>query len=265
MATIDQYRQLRHAAMERARRLNQAGFNTSLDFPRPSDVKNVNKELERLQKWMNRETSTVKGARAAAAAKAERAAAAAERKRERERQRYEQKRQAEGKTYTRRTAKTSEEKKAAKRDYQRKYRERQKEKIAASIADMEQRLDDLRVTDRKAWQMLINLKEALAARGIKVTSYADLRAWGDYIKERRRDSDKQYYNFDTWVEDAAKLAGKKAGNLKKADFDRVRGDFAEWQASQAQQALEHANDLGPNSYSAETMGDLWSLYISTPK
>ena len=78
MPTIEEYRHLRRMAQQRERRMEQAGIKTpGPSFPKPSEVQDVNKEMRRLERWMNNPKNTVKGAREAQA-RAEQARAARE-------------------------------------------------------------------------------------------------------------------------------------------------------------------------------------------
>lgn len=278
MPTIEEYRHLRRMAQQRERRMEQAGIKTpGVSFPKPSEVKNLNREMRRLERWMNDPKNTVKGARAEQARieqaksfeEAERAArkeAARQRKNASERERYRERKAAEGKTVKPRQKLTEEERKEHRRESERKYRERVREETKQKVESLEALLNEMtNSSDRniqKEGNWLSGMYDQLKAKGIKVTSLDELKKWKQYFDERNRDKDRKLYDFSNWIDEMAQKAGKSASKLKASDIDRVMNDFENWKKEDAALAAEFARERQPNEYTADQMGNLMDLFMN---
>ena len=277
MATLAEYRHLRRMAQQRERRLEQAGIKTpGLSFPKPSEVKDVNKEMRRLERWMNNPKNTIKGAREAQA-RAEQARAAREvekearreaarlRKNERERERYRKQQEAKGKTVQPRKKLTEEERQERRRESSRKYRERKKEETRKSVESLETLLHEMESSSspRVAAQgsRLLDMYTQLKEKGITVKSYEELKKWEAYFNERNRDQDRKIYKYSNWIEELEAKVGKTASKITGEDVDRVMKDFEEWKASDAALAQEFERERQPNEYTPDMMGNLMDLFM----
>ena len=277
MATLVEYRHLRRMAQQRERRLEQAGIKTpGPSFPKPSEVKNLNQEMKRLERWMNNPRNTVKGAKAEQArAEQERAArevekearreAARLRKNERERERYRKQQEAKGKTVTPRQKLTEEERQERRRESARKYRERKKEETRASVESLEKLLHEMESSSspRVAAQgsRLLDMYQQLREQGITVKNFEELKKWEAYFNERNRDQDRKIYKYKNWIEELEAKVGKTASKITGDDVDRVLKDFEEWKASDAALAQEFERERQPNEYTPDMMGNLMDLFM----
>ena len=278
MPTIEEYRHLRRMAQQRERRMEQAGIKTpGPSFPKPSEVKNLNKEMRRLERWMNDPENTVKGARAAQA-RAEQARAAQEaekearreaarmRKNERERERYRKQQEAKGKTVTSRQKLTEEERRERRRESARKYREKIKEETRKGVEALETLLDEMTKSSSprvaKQGERLQDMYEQLREKGITVKSFEELKKWEEYFNERNRDQDRKIYKYANWIEELEAKVGKTASKITGEDVDRVMKDFEEWKASDAALAQEFERERQPNEYTQDMMGNLFDLFMN---
>ena len=278
MATIEEYRHLRRMAQQRQRRLEKAGIKTPGPVaPKAADVKNLNQEYKRLERWMENPKNTVKGAKAErarleqveAAKEAEKAArkeAARQRKNERERERYKERREAEGKTVKPRQKLTEEERKERRRESARKYRERVKEETKKKVESLEELLKDMSSSSdkhtRSQGSWLSGIYDQLKSNGIKVTSLDELKKWAAYFNERNRDKERKLYDFSNWIDDMESKTGKTASKLKASDIDRVMSDFETWKKEDAALAAEFERERQPNEYAADQMGNLMDLFMN---
>ena len=245
-----EYAQQRRLAEQRTGRLEKAGFG-GYHAPKLADIKDLGqlrRELNRVTKWNLKDTATVRGARVAheqqLAARRERAA---ERRRERA--------AAEGRQYQPRPPKqTEEQRRESKRESNRRYREKvkaQKEDINKGI------LEYAKTHTKKQTQALLNLQKGLAKYGIKVKSFKELKAWGDYIKEREADSNKEFYLFDQWLQEAAEEIGKEKEKVTGTDIERMMKDFNEWRAQNDELIKEYARERQTNEYTSE---QIWQMF-----
>lgn len=277
MVTIAEYRHLRRMAQQRIRRMEQAGIKTpGPSFPKPSEVQNLQKELRRLERWMNNPRNTVKGAKEAQA-RAEQAKAAKEaekearkeaarlRKNERERERYRREQEAKGKTVTPRKKLTDEERRERRRESNRKYREKVKEQERKNIDALEFTLHEMesssspRVAAHGAH--LLDMYQQLRDKGIKVRSMDELRKWEEYFNERNRDQDRKLYKYSVWIDEMEAKLGKSASKVTGEDIDRVMKDFEEWKATDSALAQEFTRERQPNEYTPDMMGNLLDLFM----
>lgn len=262
--TRQDYQRLRHAANERIRRLEKAGF-TAPERPQSSrgmsdsDIRNAYKQLE---KWMNKEASTVTGAKAKAAREAERAAA----RRERQRERYAERRRLEtgeqGRPYQPRPPKLSEEQKRERRNqYQRNYRA----KLKSERETLNKQLDDITLANPKLGMRLKNLLKGLDKYskqfGSKVRTLEELMKWKRYIDERNRDKEKGFYEFDIWLEEVQTKVGKENKRVTGADLDNLLEDFTRWESDMDELEREFIRERMPYEYTQDKLGTLWSAYM----
>lgn len=277
MPTIEEYRHLRRMAQQRRRRMEQAGFNTpGPSFPKAADVKNLSREMKRLEKWMNDPRNTVKGARAEqaraeqarAAREAEKAArreAARLRKNEQERERYRKQQEAKGKTVTPRKKLTEEERKERRKESDRKYRERKKEETKKKVQSLEELLKDMSASSDKniarQGNWLSHIYDQLRKKGIQPTSLDDLKKWASYFNERNRDKERKLYDFSNWIDEAEAKLGKTASKIRGSDIDRLLKDFEQWKTEDAALAQEFTRDRMPNEYTQDMMGNLLDIYM----
>lgn len=277
MPTIEEYRHLRRMAQQRQRRMEQAGFKTpGPAVPKASDVKNISREMKRLEKWMNDPRNTVKGARveqaraeqARAAREAEKAAkreAARLRKNEQERERYRKQQEAKGKTVTPRQKLTEDERKEHRKESERKYREKKKEETKKKVLSLEELLKDMSSsTDKniaRQGNWLSHIYDQLRKKGIQPTSLDDLKKWASYFNERNRDKERKLYDFSNWIDEAEAKLGKTASKIRGSDIDRLLKDFEQWKTEDAALAQEFTRDRMPNEYTQDMMGNLFDIYM----
>lgn len=277
MATIEEYRHLRRMAQQRQRRLEQAGFKTpGPKVPKASDVKNLSREMKKLQKWMNDPQNTIKGARveqaraeqARAAREAEKAAkreAARLRKNAQERERYRKQQEAKGKTVTPRKKLTEDERKERRKESERKYREKKKEEKKKKIQSLEELLKDMSSsTDKniaRQGNWLSHIYDQLRKKGIQPTSLDDLKKWASYFNERNRDKERKLYDFSNWIDEAEAKLSKTASKIRGSDIDRLLKDFEQWKTEDAALAQEFTRDRMPNEYTQDMMGNLLDIYM----
>ena len=278
MVTIAEYRHLRRMAQQRIRRMEQAGIKTpGPSFPKPSEVQNLNKELRRLERWMNNPRNTIKGAReeqaraeqAKAAKEAEKEArkeAARLRKNERERERYRREQEAKGKTVTPRKKLTDEERRERRLESNRKYREKLKEQERKNIDALESTLHEMESSSSPRVAAhgghLLDMYQQLRDKGIKVRSMDELRKWEEYFNERNRDQDRKLYKYSVWIDEMEAKLGKSASKITGEDIDRVMKDFEEWKATDAALAQEFTRERQPNEYTPNMMGNLMDLFMN---
>lgn len=277
MPTIAEYRHLRRMALQRERRMEQAGIKTpGPSFPKPTEVQDIGKEMRRLERWMSNPKNTIKGAREAQA-RAEQARAAKEaekearreaarlRKNERERERYRREQEAKGKTVTPRHKLTEEERQERRRESQRKYRERKKEETRQSVEALENLLYEMTYSKSPRvvmqGQRLLDMFEQLRENGITVKNMEELRKWEAYFNERNRDQDRKIYKYSNWIEELEAKVGKTASKVTGEDVDRVMKDFEEWKQSDANLAQEFARERQPNEYTPDMMGNMLDLFM----
>lgn len=277
MPTIEEYRHLRRMAQQRERRMEKAGVKLSgPSFPKPSEVKDLQKEMRRLERWMNDPKNTVKGARAEQA-RAEQARAAKEaekearkeaarlRKNERERERYKKQQEAKGKTVTSRQKLTDEERKERRRESARKHREKVKEETRKSVESLESLLDEMTKSSSprvaKHGERLQDMYEQLKEQGIHVKNFEELKKWEEYFNERNRDQDRKIYKYANWIEELEARVGKTASKVTGDDVDRVLKDFEEWKEQDAELAREFERERQPNEYTPSMMGNLFDLFM----
>lgn len=267
MPTLSEYRHLRRMAQQRIRRMEKAGIKTpGPSFPKPSEVQNLTKELRRLERWMNNPKNTITGAKEAQAEKEARKEAARLRKNERERERYRQQQEAKGRTVTPRQKLTDEERRARKRESNRKYREKVKEQERKNIDALESALHEMesssspRVAAHGAH--LLDMYKQLRDKGIKVRSMDELRKWEEYFNERNRDQDRKLYKYAVWIDEMEAKLGKTASKITGEDIDRVMKDFEEWKATDAALAQEFTRQRQPNEYTPNMMGNLIDLFMN---
>lgn len=277
MPTIEEYRHLRRMAQQRQRRMEQAGFKTSGPaVPKAADVKNLSREMKRLEKWMSDPRNTIKGARAeqeraeaaAAAREAEKAAkreAARLRKNEQERERYRKQQEAKGKTVTPRKKLTEEERKERRKESERKYREKKKEEKKKKIQSLEELLHDMSTSSDKniarQGNWLSNIYDQLRKKGIQPTSLDDLKKWASYFNERNRDKERKLYDFSNWIDEAEAKLGKTASKIRGSDIDNLLKDFEQWKTEDAALAAEFTRERTPNEYTPDMMGNLFDIYM----
>ena len=277
MPTIEEYRHLRRMAQQRERRMEKAGVKPSgPSFPKPSEVKDLKKEMRRLERWMNNPANTVKGARAAQA-RADQARAAREaekearreaarlRKNERERERYRKQQEAKGKTVVPRQKLTDEERKERRRESARKRREKVKEETRKSVESLESLLDEMTKSSSprvaKQGERLQDMYEQLKEQGIHVKNFEELKKWEEYFNERNRDQDRKIYKYANWIEELEARVGKTASKVTGDDVDRVLKDFEEWKKQDAELAREFERERQPNEYTPDMMGSLFDLFM----
>ena len=277
MPTIEEYRHLRRMAQQRRRRMEQAGFKTpGPAVPKAADVKNLSREMKRLEKWMNDPRNTIKGARveqaraeqARAAREAEKAArreTARLRKNEQERERYRKQQEAKGKTVTPRKKLTEEERKERRKESDRKYRERKKEETKKKVLSLEELLKDMSSSSDKniarQGNWLSHIYDQLRKKGIQPTSLDDLKKWASYFNERNRDKERKLYDFSNWIDEAEAKLGKTASKIRGSDIDRLLKDFEQWKTEDAALAQEFTRDRMPNEYTQDMMGNLLDIYM----
>lgn len=277
MPTIEEYRHLRRMAQQRQRRLEQAGFKTpGPKVPKASDVKNLSREMKKLEKWMNDPQNTIKGARveqaraeqARAAREAEKAAkreAARLRKNAQERERYRKQQEAKGKTVTPRKKLTEEERQEHRKESARKYRERKKEETKKKVQSLEELLKDMSSSSDKniarQGNWLSHIYDQLRKKGIQPTSLDDLKKWASYFNERNRDKERKLYDFSNWIDEAEAKLGKTASKIRGSDIDRLLKDFEQWKTEDAALAQEFTRDRMPNEYTQDMMGNLLDIYM----
>lgn len=245
-----EYAQQRRLSEQRTGRLEKAGF-AGYHAPKLADIKDLGqlkRELNKVTRWNQKDTSTVRGAKVAHERKL---TAQRERAAERRRERAE----AEGRKYQPRPPKqTEDERRASKRESNRRYREKvkaQKEDIKNGI------LEYGKTHTKQQTQALINLQKGLAKYGIKVKSFKDLKAWGDYIKERESDSNNEFYMFDQWLQEAAEEIGKEKEKVTGDDIERMMRDFNEWRTNNDELIKEYARERQTNEYTSE---QIWQMF-----
>lgn len=256
MANREAYQKLRHAANERIRRLSKAGIESSYKPPKSKTLtdKEIEREYNKLVQWMSKSTNTVKGAKAAAAERAAALEARKERKRERERERYQERRKAAGQEYKPRPPKLSEE--------ERRERRREQRRRAREKSDIQKNLDRLKSEDRQKYNALNNLKSGLKKYGIDVTSFQQLEAWGEYIKERNEDKNKDFYLFDIWIDQMRDATNKHEETITARDINRVMQNFAEWQSNLDALSDEYIRERIPGELSFDVFGTIWNAYMN---
>lgn len=225
MSLTSKYSRLRKAAEQRANRLEAAGFSARR-FDRVADIKpeNLKSEISKIKRWLDRPDTTVKGARKAKAEKEERAEAQRQRRNEKARERRAQQK-ASMPPKPKRSKMSEEERKARHREQQRAYYRRQKD--LKELNAFEIGMIDIGPND----QALRNLLSGLRKWGITVRSIADLKRWAEYIKERKADSERGFYEFDIYIEDLKNQTGKDGGTknpITAADIENVMRDFTSW-------------------------------------
>lgn len=257
--TTTNYSHLRKLAEQRSKRLEQAGF-TGYHAPKVRELDgNIAAETRKLEKWLNKETATVTGARAVLERRQAAEEERRERRRERERERRREKAEAEGRTYKERPPKplTDEERRERRREQNRQYRERQRERqreLNEHIGNIAARYGE------KAGQRMSNLLNGLGKWGIHPKNADELEAWRKYINEREKDHDKAFYEFDKWIADVADQSGKRKGKINADDIYNLLNDFNQWQADQAGMQAEFERERQPNEYGQGDFG-LWSSFM----
>lgn len=225
-----QYSKLRGIAMKRSARLVEAGFPGAPDFAKLRDISNVKvlkRELAKIERWLNKPTSTVKGARFVAANETE-----AEKKRR---------------------------KKAASN---KKYYEKKKQE---PLTELEQkRLADLRkhgvkgigavkikrysgLTDKE-----FNLIKSAATLGVKL-SPDDVKQFAEYLAYRHEQvRSTTFYTFDKWLDEFVEMR-EAAKDKTAAD---IIADFEQYKVERADFIKQVEND--PAKIKAERFDDLFS-------
>ena len=240
------YAQLRKAAQQRLSRLEKAGFNQSTTFSKVRDLSpsDFEREIKRIERWLSNDKNTVKGQRQRA-----------ERIREQAREYRRRKAEKEGRQYNPRPPKQDEEeRRRRKNEYQREWRKRRKEE-----------LENFTTGDKKADQALKNLQSGLKKHGIEVRCLKELKAWGQYIKERKADSDRDWYAFMNFLKDAAgeEMPGEKR-HVSADDIYQMIEDFNQWKADQA--GMEQAfKETKADQIKFENVRGLWDMYFNSRK
>lgn len=242
MATKKEYQTLRHAAIERMRRLDKAGFKTPSRpiSSRGLTQKQIDKEYNKLQKWMNKETSTVKGAR-------EQKQRTTERRREAQRARREQERREKERWEERRRIEA--------------------EKIRQSQERARQLQADIAQENPQARIALQNMLRGLQKYGVEVKDIKELKAWAKYIDERKADAKDDKYRFDQYVDDLLNATDNNvmddSGHFHASaeDIEVLMKDFSGWSVEQANLEAEYTRPRQPNEYTGDDLNGLWNTYI----
>ena len=263
--TQSDYAKLRKKAEQRSKRLEQAGFK-GYHPPKVKDLSpaELAKEKRKLEKWMSKETSTVKGARADLARKE--AAAEARRLRHNEQNRaYRARKAAEkGREIRPRPPKQSpEQRRQRKRLYQREYRKRKK-----AEKQLNSDIQNIYDKDKRAGQALRNLRSGLSKHGVKVKDIEELKLWGRYIDDRKKGMDPLFYEFDQWLEEMAEAAGTPVNGKNDSIeltteqlYDVLLG-FEEWKSDYNAMVEELNRPKQPNEYSYDEFGAMWRGYLN---
>ena len=119
----------------------------------------------------------------------------------------------------------------------------------------------LKESNPEVYNALNNLLQGLKKYGIKVKNMDELKAWGDYIKERSKDSDPSRYEFDQWLDEAAEHANKDVRKLTADDINRFKDDFNEWQSNNAELQAEFLRPRTSTEYDSAQMGNLWDVFV----
>ncbi len=246
MATKKQYQTLRHAAIERMRRLDKAGFKTPARpvSSRGLSQKEIDKEYNKLQKWMGKETSTVKGAKE-------------------HKLRIDEKRREAQRLY-----------RQAKRLKERQERERWEEERRAAaekirqIHERAQKLQaDIAQESPQAQIALQNMLSGLQKYGVKVNDINELKLWAKYIDERKKDAKDDKYRFDQYIDDLLNATDNNVMDdtrhfhASSEDIEHLLQDFAGWSVEQANLEEEYTRPRQPNEYSGDDLNGLWNAYI----
>lgn len=242
MATKKEYQTLRHAAIERMRRLEKAGFKTPSRpiSSRGLTQKQIDKEFNKLKKWMNKETSTVKGA----------------------------------KEHRQRTNERRREAQRAKREQERKEKERweetrriEAEKIKQAHEQALQLQADIAQESPQARIALQNLLSGLHKYGVEIKDIKELKAWAKYIKERKSDSKDEKYRFDQYIDELLNATDNnvmdESGHFHASteDIEGLMQDFSKWSIEQENLEAEYTRPRQPNEYTGDDLSGLWNAYI----
>ena len=233
-----EYAQLREKSEKRRKRLESAGFK-GYAAPKVRDIESpaqLKLELAKLQRAMEKPTATVTGARAAKAARKNRQLTEKE---EARRQRH--------------------------NDANRRYYERQKERRQEWERAIKEFITEEKSKDKRVGQALANLYSGLKHWGVVIKDPAELAAWGQYIKERKQDSEKQFYEFDRWVQDMAAADAKTIGRVRGSDVMALLVDFEEWKSKQENLKEEFNRERSVNEYSGSAFISLWNAFLKKRK
>lgn len=233
-----EYAQLREKSEKRRKRLESEGFK-GYAAPKVRDIESpaqLKRELAKLQRAMEKPTATVRGARAAKAARRNRPLTEKE---ETRRQRH--------------------------NEANRRYRERQKERRKEWEAEIREFITEEKAKDKRIGQALANLYSGLKNWGVVIKNPAELEAWGKYIKERKQDSERQFYEFDKWVNDMAAANAKTIGRIRASDVMSMLVDFEEWKSEKANLAEEFNRERSVNEYSGSAFSSLWKAFLKKKK
>lgn len=251
-----EYAHLRELAYDRNRRLQAAGFE-GYHAPRIRDLtpEQIGKEKAKLERWLNSDRGTVRGARKAEAERQERIEAQRERKREYNRQYRERKRQ-EKPEKNRPPRFSDEERRQRHNEANRRYRQRVKAR------QQEEKLQDWINAQGPDAQNYRNMLSGLRKYGIQVNTPEELKAWMKYIQERKKDSDNNKYLFDQFLDEAMNALN---GGWQDAQVsaDKIFGmidDFEDWRAEQANLEEEFNAPKQPGDYSSQ---DLFGTFLNS--
>lgn len=256
-ASRAEYARLRRIAEKRTNRLNQAGY-AGYKAPKLSELTGNQLKLEklRLEKWLQKEEATLKGARAAEERRAAEQEARRERRRERERARRAEKAAQAGRNYTPRPPKqTEEERRQRHNESNRRYRERERER-KASLNDELKNLPD------RVGQNYRNLLSGLNKWGVKVHDMNELRKWMDYIQKRKSQQKNDKYMFDLYIDEMLNASGKSGSKITADDISAVTDDFQRFAADQAEAEADYTRQRQANEYGNDQINEMWSRFAS---
>lgn len=237
-----EYAALREKAEARRKRLEAAGF-TGYQAPKVKDIepKNLKRELGKLRRAMDKPSATVKGARAQAA-------------RQRPERRPPTRQEA---TVKPPRSEKEDQRRQRHNEANRRYREREKARKQAIKEWL------TKTADKRIGQALQNLQSGLKKYGIRIKSPEELAAWGQYIKERKQDSEQQFYEFDQWLDEMANAVGKNPNRINAGDVMNMLFDFNQWKGEQEALQAEFNRSHSVNEYSGSELGSLWGSYFKS--
>lgn len=251
-----EYAQLRELAYDRNRRLQAAGFE-GYNAPRIRDLtpEQLGREKAKLERWLNSNKGTVRGARKVEAERQERLEAQRERKREYNRQYRERKRQ-ENPPKSRPPRMSDEERRRRHNEANRQYRQRVKARR------QEEHLQNWINQQGREAQNYRNLLSGLRKYGIQVNSPEELRAWMKYIVERKKDSDNNKYLFDQFLDEAmnALNGGWENAHVSADKIFGMLDDFESWRENQSNLEAEFNAPKEAGDYSS---ADLFSAFLNS--
>lgn len=273
--TRHEYSRLRELAEKRSRRLEAAGFE-GYHAPKLRELdsnRDISREARRLEKWLEQEESTVRGARREEARREAEREAREEARRERrreydreyrekhreERRQYDQERrrrqaELEGREYKPRPPKLTEAERRQRHNEasRRSYWKRKSEK------DIQSGIDQTRAEQgNKAAQALQNLLSGLRRYGIPVRSFQELQAWGEYMKMRAENRDvkgRELASNQLFEEFAKALDRRPEDADKEISTDAVHAmmeSFESWKADKEAMESEFSREMENGDYNAD--------------